>query len=346
MPPPPDDPPAGAAAIAHAPWWRRGAWNGAIFGGLAIAAVVALNFHDLGVLLDLPAAVAVSAAVHAPQIVMTGLAWWLLLPPDLRPGIGFMSALRWYRETAAALLPAGGLIGQAAAARLLARRGVPGRVAGATATVDVTMEAVSQLLFTLAGIALLVAGEDAGGMTGFALAGLGIAAGGAAAMVALQRRLPLGLIERGLARLARRWPAINPRALHGVQAAILELHAAPRRLVGAMLWHSIAWVVGALEIAWVLALLGHEVSLADALVVEALAQALRNLGFLLPGAVAVQEGALVAAAALVGVPPGAALATALVRRAREVAFSLPGLLAWQRAEVQAAATLAARPAAG
>ena len=103
-----------------------------------------------------------------------------------------------------------------------------------------------------------------------------------------------------------------------------------------MLWHSLAWVIGALEIAGVLWLLGVEVSLADALVIEALAQALRNAGFLLPGALAVQEGAIIAAAALVGVPPGPALAVALVRRAREVAFSLPGLAAWQRAEMRAA----------
>ena len=82
-------------------------------------------------------------------------------------------------------------------------------------------------------------------------------------------------------------------------------------------------------------LLGHPVSLADALVIEALAQALRNVGFLLPGALAVQEGAIIGAAALVGVPPGAALAVALIRRSREVVFSIPGLIAWQRAEIRA-----------
>ena len=246
-----------------------------------------------------------------------------------------MSALRWYRESAAALLPAGGMVGQAAAARLLMRRGVPGDVAGATATVDMTLEAVSQLFFTLAGIALLIAGRgDEGGLAAFALAGLGIALAGAAAMVAVQRRLPLVLIERLLARLARRFPAIRPSAIHDFQAAILTLHADWRCLVGGILWHTLAWVIGALEIVGVLWLLGFEVSLADALVIEALAQALRNAGFLLPGALAVQEGAIIGAAALVGVPPAPALAVALVRRAREVLFSLPGLIAWQRAETR------------
>ena len=56
--------------------------------------------------------------------------------------------------------------------------------------------------------------------------------------------------------------------------------------------------------------------------------------YVLPGALAVQEGAIVGAAALVGVPPTAALAAALVRRAREVCFAVPGLLAWHRSETR------------
>jgi putative membrane protein len=328
-------PPTSAPNTA-APWWRRGVLNGVLLGSLAMGAVIALNYSEIPgltrILADLPLAVAISAAVHMLQILFTALAWRALLPPEQRPAIATMMALRWYRESANALLPAGAILGQAAAARLLARQGVPGNMAGATATVDITLEAVSQLFFTLAGIALLLAGRETGGLAGFALAGLGIALAGAAAMVAVQRRLPLSRIERGLARLSRRWPAIRPDAIRDFQAAILALHANWPRLAAAMLFHTISWVLGAVEIAGVLWLLGHPITLADALVVEALAQALRNVGFLLPGALAVQEGAIIGAAALVAVPASAALAVALVRRSREVVFSLPGLLAWQRAE--------------
>ena len=331
-----DTQPPPSAPHTAAPWWRRGVLNGVLLGGLALGAVIALNYSEIPgltrILADLPLAVAISSAVHVLQILFTALAWRALLPPEQRPTIATMMALRWYREAANALLPAGAILGQAAAARLLARQGVPGNMAGATATVDITLEAVSQLFFTLAGIALLLAGREAGGLAGFALAGLGIALAGAAAMVAVQRRLPLSLIERGLARLSRRWPAIRPDAIRDFQAAILALHANWPRLAAAMLFHTISWVLGAVEIVGVLWLLGHPITLADALVVEALAQALRNVGFLLPGALAVQEGAIIGAAALVGVPASAALAVALVRRSREVVFSLPGLLAWQRAE--------------
>jgi putative membrane protein len=309
-----------------------------LLGACVLLAAVALNYDDLPalrrMLAEAPFAVAISIAVHLPQMLLTALAWRALLPPLERPSLGAMTLLRWYRESANALLPAGALVGQAAAARLLARRGIAGDRAGATATVDLTLEAISQLFFTLAGVALLLAGGDGAGLLGFAAAGFGIALGGAAAMVLVQRRLPLKLLERGLARLARRWPALRPGWIGELQGAILALHADWPRLVIACLWHSAAWVLGAVEIAGVLWLLGHNVTLAEALVIESLAQALRNAGFMLPGALAVQEGAIIGAAALVGVPPGLALAVALVRRAREVVISLPGLIAWQRAELR------------
>lgn len=310
-----------------------------MLGALVLAAAVALNLGDLDglrrMLAEAPFAIAISVAVHLPQIVLTAMAWRTLLPPGHRPPLGAMALLRWYREAANALLPAGALVGQAAAARLLMRRGVPGDQAGATATVDLTLEAVSQLFFTLAGVALLLGAAEGKGLLGFAAAGFGIALGGAGAMVLLQRRLPLSLLERGLARLARRFPAVRPEAIREVQAAILALHADWPRLAGATLWHTAAWLSGVLEVAGILWLLGHPVTLAEALVIESLAQALRNAGFMLPGALAVQEGAIIGAAALVGVPPGTALAAALARRAREVLMSLPGLLAWQRAEAAA-----------
>ena len=102
--------------------------------------------------------------------------------------------------------------------------------------------------------------------------------------------------------------------------------------MGALLCHSTAWVLGSIEIVAVLALVGHPIGWASALVVESLAQAMRIAGFILPGALGVQEGAIIAAAALVGVPPPLALVIALVRRARELAISLLGLAAWAEAE--------------
>ena len=73
-------------------------------------------------LAELPACIAISAAVHLPQILLTAMAWRTLLPAGSGISAAAMARLRWFREAASALLPAGALVGQAAAARLLTRR--------------------------------------------------------------------------------------------------------------------------------------------------------------------------------------------------------------------------------
>ncbi len=235
-----------AAPLVRAPLRRRGLRNGGVMALLALAAVLLLNGQErpgLGrILAELPAAFAVSASVHLPQIVLTATAWRALLPRGGggRPALGAMAKLRWFRESANALLPAGALVGQAAAARLLARRGVPADVAGATATVDLTMEAVPQFVFTLAGVGLLLAGAAEPALAGAAAAGLGLATAGAFAMVVAQRHL--GPLERLLERLARRWPALRPHWIRELQGAVLRLHADRRALAlaAAVLWHGVA----------------------------------------------------------------------------------------------------------
>jgi hypothetical protein len=46
----------------------------------------------------------------------------------------------------------------------------------------------------------------------------------------------------------------------------------------------------------------------------------------------IHEGSFVALGALLGMPPGVALATSLASRVREIVSSVPGLVAWQYVE--------------
>lgn len=336
-------PPADRLAMPPAPTaapYARGLRNGLLLGVMALALLLLVAGGELGgfggVLVGLPLALAASLAAHLPQIGFTALAWQVLLPPPRAVGLRDLLALRWYREAADSLLPAGGLVGQAAVARLLARRGVPADLAAASATIGLMLEAVSQLLFTLAGLVLLLALGAATGHLEFGL-GLAFATLSAGAMLALQHDRVLSLLRGLLARLARRWPRLDPAWADRLREALRRLHADRRGLLVATLLHLGAWLMGAVELMVVLHLLGHPIGLAEAIVIESLAQILRNAGLLLPGAAGVQEGATVAAAALFGVPAGAALSAALVRRTREVVLvGLPGLVAWRRAELASA----------
>jgi putative membrane protein len=340
-------PPAAPDATVNAggAWWRSGVRNGVVLGvlvGLAFLGLWNSGLHDMaGVIRDLPACVMISAAVHLPQLVLTAIAWRVLVPKASAPSVAAMTVLRWFRESAGTLVPAGGLLGQVAAARLMMRRGVTAIVAGASATVDITNETVSQAIFTVFGLALLIDRDERPDIIIIAAVGAALIALGAVVMVVLPRLARRPRLKGWMGRLGNRLPARWRQAIAGVHGAVLALHAEPGRLVLAVGAHLAAWLIGAVEFVAVLGLLGRHISIVDGLIIESIAQALRSAGFLLPGAAGVQEGAIVAAAALVGVPAGPALTAALVRRTREVLTAVPGLLLWRRAE--AAAPAAALP---
>jgi uncharacterized membrane protein YbhN (UPF0104 family) len=85
---------------------------------------------------------------------------------------------------------------------------------------------------------------------------------------------------------------------------------------------------GSAEIWLAFWLLGHPIGVAEAVMLESLGQAVRSLGFVLPGGLGAQESAIVAAGMMAGVAPDLALAVALIKRARELAYGVCGLIAW------------------
>jgi membrane-associated phospholipid phosphatase len=68
--------------------------------------------------------------------------------------------------------------------------------------------------------------------------------------------------------------------------------------------------------------------------VETVAQSIRGVIFLVPGALGVQEGEYLAVARAVDISGSTALAAALVRRARELILRVPGVFLWQLIETR------------
>jgi uncharacterized membrane protein YbhN (UPF0104 family) len=120
----------------------------------------------------------------------------------------------------------------------------------------------------------------------------------------------------------------------GLHTALAALYRAPRRLLLAMQWHSISWLLGGPEVCLALWFLGHPVGLAEGLVIESLGQALKSVGFAVPGALGVQEGGYIVVCGLFGVPPEVAIALSLMKRLREVVLGVPGLVAWRMSGVR------------
>jgi len=269
-------------------------------------------------------------AFHPLQIVFSALAWQALVPPPPRLRAISFIGLRWIREAVNNLLPVAQIGGEFVGARLLRRRGVPLGVAGASVTVDLTMEMMSQLVFTLLGLALLVPGLHEPQVVFWTIIGISLASAIVAVFIGAQRFGMFHLIERGLIKLAERgsaWAALGDIA--GLHRAIEGLYASPVRLALACGHHFISWLLGGLEVMLALHLVGVSVDWRQGLIIESLGQALRAVGFAIPGSLGVQEGGYVLICGLLGISPQAAIELSLLKRIREVALGVPALLAWQ-----------------
>lgn len=268
-------------------------------------------------------------AAHFPQSLFSSLGWRALVPTKAKPSAASFFGFRLIRESINGLLPVGQVGGEFVNVRLLGQRGVPLSSAGASLAVDKTLEIVSQIAFTLLGMALLMldpAQAGIGQMIGGALAG---AVAVIAAFILAQRFGLFRLLEEGVLKLARKQQWKGAESLVGLHDEIVALYKSPRRLVWGTLLHLISWSLGAVEIWAALHVVGIDVDPRAALIVESLGQAFKSLGFAIPGALGVQEGGLILACGLVGVNAQGAIELSLLKRIRELTIGLPGLLAWQ-----------------
>ncbi|MDB5367845.1 MAG: rane protein [Rhodospirillales bacterium] len=271
--------------------------------------------------------------VHGGQILACAVAWRAATTgAESAPSLLRFARLRWIRE-AVELLPVMQIGGIVAAGRMLALSGRKGAglgatVAAASTIVDVTAEVVAQAVFTLLGLALLVGRLGDTPVTNAAAVGAVLVIAASIAFVVAQRR-GLKPLERMFDALAQRIGWGDEARLGGTQEAVRRAHADIGAMVVAVAGHFVAWSLGMFEVWAVAQALGFDLALLDALLIESLLQAVKSCAFLVPGALGVQEGALVALFALFGLPADAALALSLLKRARDVIYGVPGLIAWQ-----------------
>lgn len=313
----------------------------AIAVGLALA-VALFATHDIGriaaLLLGTGWTVLIPIALHLPQTLFSALGWQPLLERRLSPWLLFR--LRWVRQAVNTLLPVAQVGGDVVRVRLAVQRGVGLGEGIAASLVDVSVELVGQVLFTLLGVALLLIGPHGGGET-TTLAWAAAAAVGifALAVIGAQRLGLVRLVERIAVRWSERADWNMPGDLSGLHDQVAALYRQPRRLFASGVLHLISWLMGVFETYGALYVLGLAPNLREATIVEALGQAVRACGFLIPGALGVQEGGFMLIGGLFGIGAPQALALSLIRRLRELALGLPGLALWHRMEAR-------RPAAG
>jgi putative membrane protein len=280
--------------------------------------------------------VVVVVVLRGVALIGAGCGWFLLFPPRARPPARVCVLIRFLREGANALLPITQIGGEAIGARALAlTTGASATLAAASVIVDVLVQATTQLLFGLLGLATLAAIRDADPAPRAIAVALFAAAPALGGFFLVQRPIARRWITRLLQRLAggREWLAFG--AIDALYARLADIHANGRGVAAALAVHSCVWLFGALEVWAVLAFMGYPCGYPEALVIESLMHAAKGAAFVIPGALGAQEGALIAICAIFGVPAEAAIALSLIKRVPDLVFGVPGLIGWQAIEGRA-----------
>ena len=260
-----------------------------------------------------------------------GLAWWVVDPQEAFAKSPVFMWGRLAREAASDVLPFSQVGGLVISARCAVLGGVSAASAFGSNIVDVTVEMVAQILYTLLGIALLAAHLGAGGTHNkllFPIVGsVGVGLLIVVSFIATQRK--------GLASLGKFIQRLAPSAAEHTQAmteVIEDAYGKPMRLLIGLGLHLFAWFGGAAGTWLILDFMGHPLPFLSVVAIESLLFAARNAAFVVPSGLGVQEGVYALLGPLFGLPSEAALALSLLKRARDIAIGVPVLLTWQLAE--------------
>jgi putative membrane protein len=303
--------------------------------GLALATLLILHFGWRRVVDAALAAgwqgLAAITVLYFVCLLLCALAWWAVIldaPPN---AVAASLWARWLRESVGNLL-ALPTAGELAGARELTFHGVRPGMAGASTVVDLTLELLSQIAFTLFGLVLLITWYQGSEIGAWVASGVAISVMAAAGFILAQYKGLFSLLERLPERLDLKWAWTLLPEGEGIHAGIQTIYRHRQRVLTAMGLHLVAWIVGAGE-AWVgLWFMGHALLWSDALILESLAFALRTAAFIVPSRMGIQEGGYIVLGALFGLSPEIALALSLLKRAREIATGLPCLIIWQGVE--------------
>jgi putative membrane protein len=247
---------------------------------------------------------------------------------------------RQVRDSAGDILPFTQVGGIVAGVRVLILAGMTPARAIAAGMVDVTTELLAQSLFILLGLFLAAPAMRAdphwapwlgwltGGTALFAFAILGFAVA--------------QLAGSHLAEKAMR-PATFGASAAAFRGAVHELYRQQVRVALSVVLHLLGWCASGLWLWLVFHVLGHSVSPASAIAIQALLEGLRSATVFIPAAIGVQEAGYAALAPLFGLGAEVGLAASLLRRARDIAIGVPVLLLWQLVEARRIGKMPRKP---
>lgn len=283
------------------------------------------------------------ALAHVLPMLANARDWQTLLLTTSRPRFATMLYFVWLRESVNNLLPVARIGGEILSFRLLRRNGVAASNALASLVVDTQLTLISQLMFTLIGIAFLMAHHDSAHarLVRDLLWGVIVLAPLLIVFAMLHRANPFERVTRAVNRATRGKLAILTGHTQDIDRSMKDIWQDKGVVLRYLFfWQPLQSIATALEIWLALQFLGTQVSFAEAIVIESLIQAVSSAAFFVPGGLGIQEGGFVVIGGALGLAPAECLALAATRRVRDVLIFLPGLIGWQLSERSSSAVSA------
>ena len=268
------------------------------------------------------------SAYHLVPLFCSAMGWRALMTAlwPVRPLTVIWARL--VREGAANILPVMQVGSEVIGARILILHGGRPGVVGGAVIADLTVEVMTQFLFTLLGVGFLLLRPHESGTVQWLIVGLAVALPLLVGFFVAQHLGLFKLLEDFIERMAEKWRWVQEMKITGLHDSLKSIYANHRGVLASGVFHMASWLFGAGEIWIALYFMGAAITIPEALILESLYQAVRAVGFAIPGALGVQEGGFLLIGGLLGIGPDVALALSLIKRARDLVLGVPSLLGW------------------
>ncbi|MBN08215.1 MAG: hypothetical protein CMM45_10325 [Rhodospirillaceae bacterium] len=192
-----------------------------------------------------------------------------------------------------------------------------------------TINVLALILFLVIGFWFVLRSPDLSpSYKSVAGAGLSALVVGVGLFFLFQRTKMVSLIDKFFSRHAlNAWAATALRHVKAVEDKLVAFYSTLRgRFFCALMFALLNWILGVIEIYYIMKFIGYPVSLVDAWIIEAVAQMVRAGTFLVPASIGVQEGAILTIGAVLTGSPTAGFTAAIIRRVREVIWIAWGII--------------------
>jgi len=268
--------------------------------------------------------------IWLPSMLPTTESWRLLFKPSHEPQFAVSFAAMWMGRAVNNLLPVATIGGEVVKARLITLKGCRGTDASASVLVDKTIQVLALIVWGLTGISLLLYLSIDDDLALITLTGFMLLAAGVAGFFYVQKAGMFHLLARLGEKLVKSdaWEGITNNAQE-VDRQVISTYQRRARILYAILYKSLGLMLQTTEVWLACYLLGHPISVIEALMLKSLTSTVSDIAFIIPNAYGIQEGAYIMMGTLVGFSADFSLAVSLATRIRELLVDVPGLLMWQ-----------------